>query len=171
LSKAAADKPGLKVVRGRELSLSGESLLGLLEAVLARGVPFRFLARGFSMSPLIRDGDILTVAPRGEARLRPGDTVAFINPLNGKPAVHRIIRLDREFIVVKGDNVAEPDGLISGKDILGVVTSVERGGKKVRFGLGVERRLIAFFSSRGFFEKPFSAAKRVFRSAPRRRVR
>lgn len=169
MSKAAAGKPGLKVVRGRELSLSGESLLGLLEAVLARGVPFRFRARGFSMSPLIKDGDVLTVAPRGEARLRPGDTVAFINPLTGKPAVHRIIRREQEFVVVKGDNVAEPDGLVPERDVLGIVTSVERGRKKIRFGLGAEGRLIAFFSSHGLFGKSLSAAKRVFRSAPRGR--
>ena len=170
MSKAAAGKPGLRVVRGGELSLSGESLLGLLEAVLAKGVPFRFRARGFSMSPLIKDGDVLTVAPRGEARLRPGDTVAFINPLNGKPAVHRIIRLDRGSVVVKGDNVAEPDGLVPERDVLGIVTSVERRGKKVRFGLGAEGRLIAFFSSRGLFRLPLSAAKRVFRPVPRRRA-
>ncbi len=170
MSKAAAGKPGLRVVRGRELSLSGESLLGLLEAVLAKGVPFRFRARGFSMSPLIRDGDVLTVAPRGEARLRPGDTVAFINPLNGKPAVHRIIRLDCGSVVVKGDNVAEPDGLVPERDVLGIVTSVERRGKKVRFGLGAEGRLIAFFSSRGLFKLPLSAAKRVFRPVSRRRA-
>ncbi|MCJ7644034.1 MAG: S24/S26 family peptidase [Candidatus Aminicenantes bacterium] len=169
MSKAAADKPGLRVVRGRELSLSGESLLGLLEAVLAKGVPFRFRARGFSMSPLIKDGDVLTVAPRGEARLRPGDTVAFINPLNGKPAVHRIIRLDRGFVVVKGDNVAEPDGLVPERVVLGIVTAVERRGKKIHFGLGIEGRMVAFLSSHGLFEKPLSAVKKVFRSAPRGR--
>ena len=171
MSKAAAGKPSLRVVRGRELSLSGESLLGLLEAVLAKGVPFRFRARGFSMSPLIKDGDLLTVAPRGKERLRPGDTIAFINPLNGKPTVHRIIRLDRGFVVVKGDNVAETDGLIPEGDVLGIVASVERRGKKVRFGLGIEGRMVAFLSSRGLFEKPFSAAKRIFRPVTRRRVR
>jgi len=171
LSKAAADKPGLRVVRGGELSLSGESLLALLEAVLAKGVPFRFRARGFSMSPLIKDGDVLTVAPCGETRLRPGDAVAFISPLNGKPIVHRIICLDRGFVVVKGDNVAEPDDLVPERDILGIVTSVEREGKKVRFGLGAEKRLIAFFSSRGFFEKLLSVARRIFRPATQRRGR
>jgi len=167
----AAGKPGLRVVKGGELPLSGESLLALLEAVLAKGVPFRFRAKGFSMSPLIKDGDILIVEPRGGKRLHPGDTIAFINPMNGKPVVHRIIRLDRGFVVVKGDNVAETDGLIPEGDVLGIVASVERRGKKVRFGLGAEGRLIAFFSSCGLFEKLLSAAKRVFRPATRRRAR
>jgi hypothetical protein len=45
------------------LSLSGAALLALARDVLARGAQVRFRARGSSMSPFIRDRDILTLAP------------------------------------------------------------------------------------------------------------
>ena len=50
------------------LSLSGEALIELMRAVLARGLPFRFAARGFSMAPFIRDGDVISVSPPLSAR-------------------------------------------------------------------------------------------------------
>ena len=61
----------------RELRLSGQDLRALLCAILAKGASFRFKARGFSMSPFIRDGDVVTVSPHQHAKLDPGDIAAF----------------------------------------------------------------------------------------------
>ena len=58
-------RPELSVRAGGELQLSGRALAGLMKNVLARDLPFRFRARGWSMSPFIRDLDVITVKPIG----------------------------------------------------------------------------------------------------------
>ncbi|MHB8094429.1 MAG: S24/S26 family peptidase [Candidatus Aminicenantales bacterium] len=159
MSRAARNKPDLKVAKGKELPLSSDSLLVLLQGVLSRGVPFRFQAKGFSMSPLIRDGDVLTVSPINDGRIRLGDIVAFVSPANGKLAVHRVVGIENGQLEIKGDNVDERDGFIPEKKILGVVTSAERRGRKIRLGLGAERSMIAFLSSRGLARLPLSVIR------------
>lgn len=125
-----------------DLPISGPALIGLFQAVLERGKPFRFRAGGASMSPSIRDGDVITVhPPAGTPRL--GDVVAHVFAETGKLAVHRIVgRTDGRWLIA-GDGVYGEHDQAREAEILGFVTRIERNGKDVRFGLGPERRLIA----------------------------
>jgi signal peptidase I len=121
----------------------------LMKAVLAKGAPFRFEAGGFSMSPFIRHGDIITIAP-SPSRFRRGEVVAFMSPETGKLTVHRILRLSpRRGYLIKGDNTPAPDGRVVHSVIIGRVIRVEHRGKRVRIGLGPERALIALLSRIG----------------------
>ena len=142
-------KPALIEHRAGTLALSGNALLGLMKAVLDRDVPFRFEARGTSMAPFIRDGDIVTVRPVRERSLRKGDVVAFAEPSMNKLYVHRIIRASGGRYAVKGDNLSEADGVIPGSCIAGVVAKVERGGWEFSLGVGRGRALIADMSRIG----------------------
>lgn len=148
--RSPKDKPSLLAKSGRELSLSGDSLISLMTGVLAKGVPFRFRAAGYSMSPFIRDGDVITVIPKGKGRLRRGDIVAYVRPINGRPAVHRIVGRISSGFVLKGDYELTADFKVAETRILGVVNKVERNGRRVRLGLGPGRCLIAGLSARGF---------------------
>jgi len=160
------------VVQEEEFSLSGEAMTGLLQAALDRRVPFKFKARGFSMSPFIKDGDVITISPlikysrnflfpltlilspkgRGKGEgvssysIGFGKPVAFIHSRTGKLIVHRVIGRCGDNYLIKGDRSTELDGLIPSKNILGVVTRVERGDRKVRIGMGLERYIIVFLS-------------------------
>lgn len=127
--------------------MSGAAFAELMEAVLERDVPFRFTAHGSSMTPFIRDGDVLIVAPLSSP-LRRGDVVPFINPANNELLVHRILDISREGCLLKGDNNSVPDGRIPTSAIIGRVDRVAHGGRPARFGLGVERFLIAWLSRR-----------------------
>lgn len=147
MSKPAGSKPGLRIIQGEELPLSNASFLALARAVLGRGYSLRFQAKGSSMAPLIRDGDILTLAPKGGKPPRPGDIVAFVNPSDGKLAVHRIIAFRGGKATIKGDNVPVPDGIFPEGSILGFVRRVERDGRVVRPGFGPAGRLIASLSA------------------------
>ena len=55
-----------------------------MRAVLEKGRAFRFEARGTSMLPLIRDGDVVTVTPLSGGGPRTGDVVAFADPGRGR---------------------------------------------------------------------------------------
>lgn len=142
--------------------MSGIAFAELMEAVLERNVPFRFTASGSSMSPLIRDGDILTISPVS-LRLRRGDVVPFINPSSNQLMVHRILDVSREGYLIKGDNNSIPDGRIPASRIIGQVVRVEQGGRQVRLGLGPERFLIAWLSQYCLLTPLLSSVRRALK--------
>ena len=134
-------------------ALSPAALPELMRSVLRRGALFRFRATGASMSPLIRGGDTLTVAPIVRTRLRLGEVVAFVHPETNRLVVHRIVAAARGAFLLWGDRVAAPDGWMPRAAILGRVTQVERNGRRVRLGLGAERAVVALMQRRGWLSK------------------
>ena len=143
------DEPRIIPKKSAELSLSKSALVEILIAVLTKGVPFRFRARGFSMTPFIKDGDVVTVSPFSDRTVCIGDIVAFIKPRSKGLAVHRVIGKKAETYQIQGDNVPRIDGFIPDSHILGIVEKVERMGKRVFLGLGPERVIIAFLARIG----------------------
>lgn len=151
--KDKTEIPALFIKNECVLSLSGRSLTELLQAVLSKGAPFRFRAKGISMSPFIKDGDVVTVFPLPGTSPGLGDVVAFAHPGTGKLVLHRVVGKRGDSYLLKGDNTSELDGLVPEPNILGRVRKVERDGKAVFLGLGPERSLIAFLTRGGL---PFS---------------
>ena len=142
-------RPEFSVVKGSELSLSGPALIQLLRAVLGKGAPARFRAKGFSMSPFIKNEDVVTISPLQHKRPGLGDIIAFVHPETEGLCIHRIVRKKDGIYVTKGDNISETDECVPRENILGFVTRVERDGKEVFLGLGPERFLIGFLGGRG----------------------
>lgn len=108
------------------VALDGSELGALVEELASRGVSVRMLARGGSMSPWIRDGDVVTVTRR-PARL--GDVVGFRRAGTGRLTMHRIVRRALDGWVVRGDRAETEDGFLPREEVLGVVTRVERKGR------------------------------------------
>jgi signal peptidase I len=132
------------------LSLSGAALIELMRAVHAKGLPFRFSAGGYSMTPFIKNGDVITVSPLAPQAPRVGDVVAFVHPETRLLCLHRVLSAHGDGFFIQGDNLDEkPDGMIPREAILGRVTGLERAGRRVRLGLGPERLLVAFLSRCG----------------------
>lgn len=143
--------PELFQKAGSELHISGSALLELVEAILARDMPVRFRARGSSMEPFIKNGDVITVAPLHEHHPRIGEVVAFIHPETYKLVVHRVVAKKNNAFFIQGDASHNfPDGFVSKENLIGSVTHLWREGRKVRLGLGPERLLIAFLSRKGW---------------------
>ncbi|MDP2924717.1 MAG: S26 family signal peptidase [Candidatus Omnitrophota bacterium] len=142
-------------------------LAGLLQSVFAKGASFRFQVNGFSMSPLIKDKDVVTVSPIHNSTIGFGQSAAFINPCSGKFVIHRVIGKKGNSYFIKGDNITEAAGLIPRKNILGVVTAIERNGKLIKLGLGFERFLIGFLSKLKLLPFCFWCCKQVLFSARR----
>ena len=132
------------------MSLTGPAFIELLQATLGKGAPFRFRARGFSMDPFIRDGDVITVSPLGEDSPGLGDVVAFVQREIEKLVIHRVIRIKANSYFMKGDNTTGADSPVPRANLLGLVTRVERGRKRVFIGLGPERFLIALLTRKGW---------------------
>jgi len=147
--RSTKPKPCLYAVTGGVLSLSGSALQEFLRAVIAKKAQFRFRARGFSMAPFIRNKDVVTISPFARHAPRLGDVVAFCHPATQRLVVHRVVSKHSGAFLIRGDNTARADGLISSEKILGIVTRVEREGQRVRLGLRTERMLLALLSRIG----------------------
>ena len=139
---------------GGVLSISNKYLIEIIRDVTARGRMFRFEAPGFSMSPFIRDRDIITIAPYQRSSCGIGAVLAFVRPGTGQLIVHRVVAAAGDGWRMKGDNNPEEDGVIPHDSIIGKVIRVERAGKSIRQGLGPERFIIALLSRRNLLSYP-----------------
>ena len=139
------------IIKGEEFSLPNKELAKFIKDTITKGNSFRFKAKGFSMCPFIRDGDIITVSPLSNSKIGFGKIVAIVSPNTGRSVVHRVVGKNGNCYVSKGDNTFKPDGLISREVILGYVTQIERNGKKSYIGLGPERILAAKLNRLLFF--------------------
>ena len=83
------------VEEGRRISMP--VFLDLTRAVLGEGRTWRFRALGKSMTPFIKDGDVITIAPVSVERdIGLGDVVAYVHRWPGGQhlVVHRVVGLD-----------------------------------------------------------------------------
>jgi hypothetical protein len=156
-------KPALTVRTVVEPPVSGEALAALIRAVLEKGRAFRFRARGLSMSPFIKDGDVVTVSSPGPYRPRAGEIAAFVHPGTGKVRVHRIVGIGESGYSLKGDNALETDGVVPADHILGLVTRIERNGRAVRPGKGLAGAALARALRSGLIVRAGRRIGRMFR--------
>jgi GNAT superfamily N-acetyltransferase len=138
-------------VRTREaLRLSNLGQMELLRAVTQKDRVLRTRVRGFSMTPLIRDGDEVSVSPMKGRLPVVGDVIAFSRPDSGQLTIHRVIARESAGWILRGDNCPESDGLVTADRFIGRITAVYRNRAPRRFGLGAEGRLIAWLVRRGW---------------------
>ena len=135
---------------------------GLMRAVLEKGRPFRFAARGTSMLPFIQDGDVVTVGPLAAGGPRTGDVVAFVHPVTGGVRVHRVVRIDHGSYLLKGDNAIADDGTLTRDALLGLVVRIERGGRARRLGSALRSAALARLSRSFWFTRLARRARRTF---------
>ena len=105
----------------------------LSHLLLSSGCSLRFQARGKSMEPAIRDGEILHVKPVVVGELCKGDIVLFGDGL--KFRAHRLVVVDRgrDVFITRGDAGTESDGTVCAAQLLGtVVAKEERTGTRTQ---------------------------------------
>ena len=126
--------------------------------MIQKGASLHTTVRGFSMSPFIRDEDVVTIAPMKGGPPRVGEVVAFVKPGCGRLAVHRVVAAEGTGWLIRGDNCPEPDGVVATEKIIGRVVAVERKGRPVRFGTGPAGACIAALSRRGLLGRLHAVA-------------
>lgn len=144
-------KPTILRIKEDELVISGSALIDLLRSVLKKNVPFRFRARGDSMVPFIMHDDLVTISPLPNSLPRIGNIIAFTYQGIDKLIIHRVIKKKGDYFLIKGDNLTHNDGFIHRSNIIGYVTKIERKGKEIFLGLGIERFIIVILARWGSF--------------------
>ena len=112
----------------------GGDPLELVAVLLARGRSVAVRARGGSMRPALRDGDVITLGPLDRAPRR-GEVVAARR--GSLLIIHRVVRVIRVIaqgpggVALRGDACAAGDGVFSLGELLGRAISVRRGGERL----------------------------------------
>lgn len=94
-----------------------------------------YTLQGASMHPHLRDGDKVIVSPHRQPRV--GDVVVYKKDEDNTFVAHRIIKIDKNTFIAKGDNSFCCDKNMLRQDVLGVVLYVIRGHAVRRFRGGI----------------------------------
>lgn len=118
----------------KTLPCGSASFCELSTDLLRLGNTLRFRAQGISMTPLVRDGDILEVAPAAGQTIQLGDIV-LSSVVPGKVVVHRVVgienRAEDHYYLIQGDRAPTPDGWVHRAQVFGKLTSLERNGQVI----------------------------------------
>jgi signal peptidase I len=124
----------MHLVSQRSIECDDAEFDALAQAILSEGLTLRFRAKGISMHPFVRHGDILHVRAVAPEQVHIGDLVLF-RAASSKVIVHRVLRRtkleEKIAFVIKGDRAGRPDGIIPAENVLGHVIARERGGAKI----------------------------------------
>jgi signal peptidase len=122
----------------QEFLIEGGGMRGAVKCELIADVARRFgevrlKVTGTSMLPSLWPGDILTVRRQGTAEILPGEVVMFAR--QGHLVAHRVVERtlcqDRTQWVTRGDSVGSNDAPVSSHELLGRVTAIERGSRRL----------------------------------------
>jgi signal peptidase I len=105
---------------------------------LRRGSRLRLRARGGSMLPFLRDGDLLVVRPAAAAEVGVGDVICYVPPSGGL-CLHRVIAREDRGFVTRGDALAYVE-IVPAAAVLGLVIGRERRGRRVALDTPAARR-------------------------------
>jgi len=113
----------------------------------------RLAASGSSMLPSIRPGDVLEVHREGMAGISIGDIVVFER--EARLVTHRVVEKvggsERTLLITRGDALRVPDPPVSPEELLGRVTAILRGGRRLDPRLTRWARAASWFLARSEF--------------------
>jgi len=115
-----------------EMAADSKLFEEVVRPLLEQGLSVRFQARGASMSPAIRDGEIVEVTPVIVTKLRKDDIVLAKSHCGFR--LHRIVLADpeKDLFVTRGDCGQENDPVLRADQILGLARA-----KEVRVGRNI----------------------------------
>ncbi|MFC2064440.1 signal peptidase I [Chloroflexota bacterium] len=131
---------------GNLSQLSNIKQLELLKYALEQKVSVRMTVYGDSMTPFLRNGDVILLSPLENNPPKIGDILAFEQTGIQKLVIHRIVHIDPEGFEMKGDNHHRSDGIILPRQILGRVINIEHNHKNANIGISRVKSWIAWLS-------------------------
>jgi hypothetical protein len=116
----------------------GGLFAAVVDSLLDDGIAVRFRAGGRSMSPAVRDSEVVVVTPIDPTRIGIGEIV-YCRAGQG-PRAHRVVAIDsqpdgsRRFTLC-GDAAPGSDPPVSARAVRGKVVAVERGSELVSLAI------------------------------------
>lgn len=121
---------------GLKFSEEAQANVQLVRSLLAKNLVVEVMARGHSMEPFLRAGDLVGIQPLSGTAPRVGEIVAYIGKSSGKAhiVIHRVVAFDatQGQLLAKGDNLKVYDHWVSNEDVLGKVVYTKIGTRTKR---------------------------------------
>ena len=130
----------------REMQL--EQVLPLIEEKLRSGDNVRFSPRGVSMLPLLRQGKDAVVLSPAPKKLKRFDIPLYVRR-DGKFTLHRIVKVGNTYTCI-GDNQYRYEFGISHDQVIGVVSAIYRGNKRIE----VDSIIMRFYAYVWCYSRP-----------------
>ena len=108
--------------------VSMDDMAPLIRETLAESGEVSFVSAGVSMLPTIRDRKDTVTLVKPQGKLKKGD-VPFYRRDNGQYILHRVIYVNGDTYVMRGDNQWQNEYNIRHDQIIGVLCSFDRNGK------------------------------------------
>ncbi len=138
------------IAMDRMVEARNEIERGLFLEVLHSFGEAKLAVTGTSMLPSVCPGDVLEVHRESPAEVLPGQLVLFER--EGRFFAHRVVGKvrdeDRTLLVTRGDRLRQPDPPVEPRELLGRVTAVRRGRRRVATRLTVGRRIASWLLGR-----------------------
>ena len=150
----------------------------LASVILRDGHRLRFRARGASMRPFLRDGDIVEVVPATAERLRRGYVALYLSD-DRRPILHRVLAKSASaggvVLQMRGDSVCGPPELVPAERVLGLATCHIRGQARRRLD-GIGSRMLGLACAtaqtwRWYLVRAVGRVRRTLRPATPSRTR
>ena len=129
------------------IELSNISAGILIKELIRKNKRVKLKARGESMFPAIRDGDVITIAPPDPSKQETGDIVVCMDETSERILIHRIISKSQETITTKGDFCLKSDGARPKSSIIGYVCHIKNDSSVLIFSKNsICKKTVAFLS-------------------------
>ena len=102
-------------------------LMPVIRSALERGQRVRMTVNGASMSPFIRDGDVVELEPMHSLPIT-GD-ILLVHCSVERYVLHRVSRVEGEVFFLRGDAQAHEEGPFTRGDLLGRVVKTYGNGR------------------------------------------
>lgn len=108
-----------------------EELIPVFREIIASGGSVNFTPKGTSMLPMLHDDADVVLITGAPGKLKRYDLPLYYSKRFDKYIMHRVIGVDpKGAYIMCGDNQLQPEYGVTDEDIIGVVVSFERKGKK-----------------------------------------
>jgi len=136
----------MDTIKDTRSELKGQLFLEILKS----SGQAKLVVTGTSMLSSIWPGDILEVRRQNATDICPGDVVLFER--DGRLLAHRVVEKvggpERTLLVTRGDGLTAPDWPVSPEELLGRVTAILRGGRRIEPCLTRWGRVVSWVLSR-----------------------
>lgn len=106
-------------------------VLDNIEHLVAVGESFELHVKGYSMLPMLGYGDDIIIVRRVDTKESIVGRIAMFRGMRGQIIVHRVLSVEKERVVLRGDgNIIQTEECQRG-EIIGVVDKVRRESGKI----------------------------------------
>ncbi len=108
---------------------------------------------GVSMSPMLRYRKDPIILKKPDKPFKVNDVVAYVRRSDGQQVMHRIIKINNENLVIRGDNCLYNEYTVKSEDIFAILTGFYKGEKYIDCEKSRSYKIYVFFNRATYYPR------------------